>query len=96
MSAGRSSRRLHSDRRAREAKAIMFAHYGRVCHLCGHGGATDADLVVPRSVDPEQPLNPRAYRPAHGVRGCPTCGRKCNQERGAKPIDAVWTPKLSW
>lgn len=88
--------RLHTDRRARKTKAIMFAIYGRTCHLCGHDGATDADLLIPQSVAPDQPLTPHAYRPAHGVRGCPTCGRKCNQERGARPVNTMWTPRLEW
>lgn len=74
----------------------MFAMYGRVCHICGHDGATDADLLVPRSIAPHQPLTPYAFRPSHGVRGCPTCGRKCNQERGAKPLDAMWRPRHEW
>lgn len=88
--------RLHTDRRARKAKAIMFATRGRICWICGHPGATNADLIVPRSVAPNQPLTPDAYRPAHGVEGCPTCGRKCNQERGAKPAEQVWKPRHDW
>lgn len=88
--------RLHTTRPARRAIAIMFAIYGRTCHLCGHDGATDADLLIPRSVAPGQPVDPRAYRPAHGVRGCPTCRRRCNQERGAAPLDEMWTPRIDW
>lgn len=88
--------RLHTHRRARMAKAAMFATLGRTCWLCGHDGATDADLIVPKSIAPDQPLDPRAYRPAHGVRGCPTCGRKCNQERGAKPAGEMWRPRHEW
>jgi hypothetical protein len=88
--------RLHTTRPARRAKAAMFAALGRTCWICGHPGATDADLIVPRSIAPRQPVHPRAYRPAHGVRGCPTCGRKCNQERGARPSERVWTPRVQW
>ena len=87
--------RLHNGRpyqRLRRAIGLP----GAVCHICGHPGSTDADLVVPRAIAPQQPMTPSAYRPAHGVRGCPTCKRKCNQERGAKPIDAMWKPKLEW
>lgn len=68
----------------------MFAMYGDLCHLCGHHGARQADHLTPVSVDPDQPIDPRLMRPAHGggsvERGldnpCPTCGRRCNQERG--------------
>ena len=88
--------RLHTTRPARRAKAAMFATHGRVCHICGHDAATDADLVIPRAHAPHQPLHPNAYRPAHGVRGCPTCGRKCNQERGTKPFDGMWKPRHDW
>ncbi len=64
------------------ARVRMFEEYGTTCHLCGHGGADSADHLVPVSLDPEQPIDHRMMRPAHGVHGCPTCGRKCNQERG--------------
>jgi 5-methylcytosine-specific restriction endonuclease McrA len=62
----------------------MFAIYGRTCWLCGHDGSTDADHLVPISVDSAQPVDPQGMRPAHGVRGCPTCGVKCNQVKGNK------------
>jgi hypothetical protein len=88
--------RLHNGRPYRRARAVMFALYGRTCHLCGHGGATDADLIVPFAVNPNQRVDPRNYRPAHGVRGCPTCGRRCNQERGTRPVGEVWTPGIEW
>jgi hypothetical protein len=76
---------LRNGARYRRARREMFALFGTRCHLCGHEGATDADHVIPVSVDPGQRIDPRAMRPAHGVRGCATCGRKCNQERGARP-----------
>ena len=88
---------LHHSRAARAAKAEMFRRRGHICHLCGHHGAREADLVIPRAKAPHQPIHPDAYRPAHGVRSpCPTCGRRCNQSRGAKPVEAIWRPKLDW
>lgn len=88
--------RLHNGRPYQRARRIMFAIYGTTCHLCGHPGATDADLLTPYATNPHQRIDPRAYRPAHGVGGCPTCGRKCNQERGAKPLDQTWSPHIDW
>lgn len=78
------------------ARAQMFAVYGRTCHLCGHRGATDADHLVPISVDSTQPVDYRLMRPAHGVRGCPVCRVKCNQKRGNRDASVVYVPALSW
>lgn len=77
------------------ARAQMFAHYGTVCHLCGHDGATDADHIVPITVDSEQPVDPHGMRPAHGVRGCSTCGQRCNQVKGNRS-KTFYMPALSW
>lgn len=83
--------------RYRVARAQMFKIYGRTCHLCGHGGAAEADHLVPISVDAGQPIDPHEMRPAHGSwRRCPTCDRACNQERGTKPLSEVVTPVLTW
>jgi hypothetical protein len=67
----------------------MFIIFGRVCHICGHDGAGEADHLVPISVDSDQPVDPYLMRPAHGSSApCPVCvgrnglPRKCNQERG--------------
>lgn len=85
----------------RRARALMFAAYGHMCHLCGHPGATDADHLVPISVDSTQPVDYRLMRPAHGVRGCTYCPtvdgrlRKCNQSRGAGKKPA-FTPRMEW
>ncbi|PZG47479.1 hypothetical protein C1I98_13325 [Spongiactinospora gelatinilytica] len=54
-----------------------------MCWICGHDGADTADHVIPLSLGGD-PLAPENLRPAHGVRGCRTCGRKCNSSRGAK------------
>lgn len=88
---------LHHSYRARQAKRRMFHLYGRTCHLCGHGGAGEADLIIPRAKAPYQIISPHIYRPAHGSNSrCPTCDRCCNQERGTKPVGEVWRPKLAW
>lgn len=73
---------LRTGHRYRQSRATMFTLYGDTCHLCGHAGADTADHLEPVSLNPHQPIDPHLMRPAHGVDGCPTCGRKCNQERG--------------
>lgn len=80
----------------RKARAYMFATYGDTCHLCGHGGATDADHLIPISVDDEQPIDPHMMRPAHGVRGCVVCGARCNQVRGNRPNRQAYRPTIQW
>lgn len=74
----------------------VYLMWGRTCHLCGHPGADSVDHLIPLSVWPDQPLDPTQARPAHGVAGCPTCGVKCNQSRGAAPLEDEYTPKLEW
>lgn len=34
-------------------------------------------------------FDPANGRPMHGAHGCPSCGRKCNQEKGDKPLSEV-------
>lgn len=57
-----------------------------VCWICGHAVTTDADhdppLVVLLALDLD-PCDLQYLRRAHGSRCCPTCGRKCNQEKGS-------------
>jgi hypothetical protein len=79
--------------RYREWRKAVFRHYGRTCHLCGHGGANDADHVNPLARKHDDHTDYRTGRPAHGVAGCPVCKRKCNQEKGDTPIkDAFERP----
>ena len=59
------------------------------CWICGHGGADEVDHVVSPRDAPELALVVDNWRPAHGPAGCPDCGRKCNQERGLKPVESL-------
>ncbi|GAA5048248.1 hypothetical protein HNP84_000216 [Thermocatellispora tengchongensis] len=79
--------RHRAGRPYRRAREQMFQLYGDTCHICLHPGAGEADHLVPVSIDGAQPIDPHAMRPAHGANApCPTCGRKCNTERGAGPV----------
>lgn len=95
----------------RTAKQRMHQEYGHTCHICGHEGAHEADHLDPLAHNPDQPIDWRRMRPAHGSNSpCPICpgragkagkagkGRACNQERGVKDIiDAVsFVPKIEW
>lgn len=90
-----------SHHRARQARKEMFQLYGDTCHLCGHGGAGEADHLIPLALDPAQPIDPELLRPAHGATSpCPVCvgatgqPRRCNQERGVKaPVRPVRTSR---
>lgn len=64
--------------------------WGTTCHICGHGGAYTADHLTPLAIWPDQPLDPKLARPAHGTGNeCPECGERCNQKRGVKTIEAA-------
>ncbi len=81
----------------RVARQQMFALYGTVCHLCGHEGAGESDHLDPVSRNPDQPIDPYLMRPAHGANAPgPTCGRKCNTERGNKPLSGPLRTSESW
>jgi 5-methylcytosine-specific restriction endonuclease McrA len=97
MSRGRQYRQHHHGRVYQRARAQMFATRGTVCVHCGHDGAGEADYIVPLSVDPEQPIDPDGLQPAHGANyPCPTCGRKCNTERGGRLDYQQHRPTLDW
>ena len=87
----------------RTAKAQMHQAYGYICHLCGHDGAGEADHLDALALRPDQPVDWRRLRPAHGSNyPCPYCpwpsgkGKPCNQVRGTKPVDQVFRPKHAW
>lgn len=79
------------ERRLREQ--VMRDH-AYVCWLCGHGGAQDCDEKFPRSRGGTYTYDNLA--PAHGVDGCPTCGRKCNQEKSDKLVWSVPQHSRAW
>lgn len=60
---------------------LTLETYGDLCWLCGHGGATSADHVLPRSRGGSDAIE--NLRPAHHD-PCPTCARRCNAQRGNK------------
>jgi hypothetical protein len=59
-----------------------------ICIMCGHPGSDAADHVIPvkRGGARKDPGN---LAPIHGVDGCPTCGRKCNNEKSDKLLSEV-------
>jgi len=65
----------------RRLRAAVLAQSDR-CHICGHPGSQSVDHLVARVDAPHRTLDPSNVAPAHGVEGCPTCGRRCNQSRG--------------
>ncbi|MFB7866988.1 HNH endonuclease [Streptomyces sp. NPDC056069] len=71
----------------RKARRAFLAEQD-VCHLCGHTGADVIDHRIPVSKGGST-RDPDNWAPAHGVKGCPTCGRKCNGEKGDKALSQV-------
>ena len=76
------SRHSRTGRRYRRIRADLLAA-DDTCWVCGHPGSNEVDHVV-RLADGGDEHDPRNLRPAHGTRGCPVCGRKCNQERNRR------------
>ncbi|MFF2212877.1 HNH endonuclease [Streptomyces antibioticus] len=67
----------------RRARAQLLAA-NDVCALCGHSAATTADHDIPVSRGGTHDISNLV--PAHGAEGCLTCGRRCNQEKGAQTM----------
>lgn len=80
-STGRSTRPF------RRIRALVLAT-STVCGICGHDGSDSVDHVVPRSVDLSIAEEITNLQPAH-YRPCPVCSRRCNSERGARPLASV-------
>ena len=88
-----ANRPWHNGRPYRRNRAIVLAT-SRVCVICGHDGSNSTDHLV----SPTLGGHPNALAnlaPAHGVEGCSVCPpvrgkrRKCNQEKGIKPLADV-------
>lgn len=73
-------------RRWQAFRQVVFATYGRTCHLCGHYGANQVDHVISVLEAPHLAWSLGNCRPAHGTRNrCPECGKCCNQARLSGP-----------
>jgi len=70
----------------RRVRAQILAE-SDVCILCGHGGSDAVDHIIPVARGGTE--DPDNKAPIHGVAGCPTCGRKCNSEKGDRPLPEV-------
>lgn len=71
----------------RKVRAQVLAE-SDVCIVCGHGAADAVDHIHARSKGGAR-LDPDNLAPIHGVRGCPTCLRKCNSEKSNRPLADV-------
>lgn len=59
-----------------------------VCIMCGHGGSDAADHIIPVSRGGAR-IDRSNLAPIHGVKGCPVCLRKCNNEKSDKLLSEV-------
>jgi 5-methylcytosine-specific restriction endonuclease McrA len=83
-----SASRGRSTRRWRKLRAAVLAD-STVCVVCGHGGADAVDHLEARAVRPELAESRSNLGAIHGADGCPTCLRKCNSEKAARPLADV-------
>lgn len=82
--ARRGSRQERGYDRQHEANRATVLAQSTVCWICGHEGADQADDVIPKARGGTSVLT--NLRPAHGTQPCPTCGKRCNQSRGARDV----------
>ncbi|MFJ9026157.1 hypothetical protein ACIRPU_40255 [Streptomyces sp. NPDC102259] len=59
-----------------------------ICIVCGRGASDTADHVISVSKGSAR-LDPDNLAPIRGVVGCPVCLRKCNSEKGDRPLADV-------
>ncbi|MGW3110545.1 HNH endonuclease [Streptomyces sp. NPDC001091] len=71
----------------RQLRARILAETD-VCIVCGHGAADAVDHVIPVSKGGAR-TDPANLAPIHGVAGCRVCLRKCNSEKGNRPLADV-------
>lgn len=84
----------------RRARALCLAA-SDICHLCGHGGAGEADhhpLSIAELLDAGlNPDDPQHLKPAHGTSArCETCGIACNQAKNTKGYTIKTTSSRDW
>lgn len=79
----------------RKAKAEYLAAFP-VCWLCGHMGADQIDHYIAVSKAPWLAMVVANWRPAHGVRGCSSCGQRCNQVRGTRQTVTISPRSRRW
>lgn len=77
--------RTNTRAQRRENKAILAD--SDVCHLCGHPGADAVDHDIPLARGGADARENKA--PAHHDVPCPTCGHRCNREKGARLVAPV-------
>lgn len=77
-----TGRKELTDYAYRQNRASVLAE-SDTCIWCGHGGADSTDHIIPVSKGGD-PYARDNLAPIHGVRGCPVCLRKCNNEKGAR------------
>lgn len=82
-----TGRKELTEYRYRQARAQVLSA-SDACMWCGHTGADSADHLIPVSKGGD-PYALDNLAPIHGVRGCPTCLRKCNNEKGDK-LPSEW------
>jgi hypothetical protein len=66
----------------KKQQRILAAH-NHVCHLCGHGDATQVDHLIPWAEWTRTDLSVHDksnLAPAHGT-PCPTCRRDCHADK---------------
>lgn len=71
----------------RKLRARVLAE-SDVCLVCGHGAADAVDHVHPVSKGGAK-LDLDNLAPIYGVAGCLVCLRKCNSEKGNRPLAEV-------
>jgi 5-methylcytosine-specific restriction endonuclease McrA len=76
-----------STRPARRNRAEILAE-SDVCIICGHRGADSVDHIIPMDLRPDLAEDKDNLGPAHHE-PCPTCARRCNNEKGVRPLSEV-------
>lgn len=73
----------------RRARADVLAE-SDVCIICGHRGADSVDHIIPVQLRPDLIADRDNLGPAHHE-PCPTCARRCNNEKGTRSLSEVAT-----